>query len=103
MSSMADDSRERCWSKDEIARIMPADDLHVAPLREDGKTCGTPTWIWSVSVGGALYVRAYNGRASRWYGAALKQRAGRISVAGMAANVIFAPVEGPLLDRIDEA
>jgi hypothetical protein len=25
-------------------------------------TYGTPTWIWSVAVDGALYVRAYNGR-----------------------------------------
>jgi hypothetical protein len=52
------------WSKDDLDKIAASDDLHVAPFREDGKTCGTPTWIWSVVVDGALYVRAYNGKAS---------------------------------------
>lgn len=42
------------WSKDELGRIAAADDLHPAPLCEDGVTCGTPTWIWSVAVDGAL-------------------------------------------------
>jgi hypothetical protein len=77
--------------------------LHIAPFREDGATCGTPTWIWSVAAGGALYVRAYNGKRSRWYQAALKQRAGRIMAAGMIKDVTFMPVEGPINDRIDGA
>lgn len=64
------------WSKDELRRIAESDDLHIAPFREDGKTYGTPTWIWSVVVGDALYVRAYNGRDSRWYQAA-PNRGGR--------------------------
>ncbi len=55
------------WSKEELQKIAKADDLHIAPFRDDGKTYGTPTWIWSVSVGDALYVRAYNGTESRWY------------------------------------
>jgi hypothetical protein len=38
------------WSKDELRRIADADDLHISPFREDGKTYGTPTWIWSVVV-----------------------------------------------------
>ena len=71
------------WSKDELRKIAEADDLHIAPFREDGKTYGTPTWIWSVAVDGALYVRGYNGTNSRWYQAAVRQRAGRIIAAGM--------------------
>jgi hypothetical protein len=55
------------WPKDELRRIAEADDLHIAPFREDGVTYGTPTWIWSVAVDDALYVRAYNGQNSRWY------------------------------------
>ena len=55
------------WSRDMTRSIVQADDLRVAPFREDGKTCGTPTWIWSVEVDGVLYVRAYNGQRSRWY------------------------------------
>jgi hypothetical protein len=91
------------WPKDELQRITEADDLHIAPLREDGKTYGTPTWIWSVAVDGALYVRAYNGPDSRWYRAAVKQRAGRIITAGLTKEVTFAPVEGPINDLIEEA
>ncbi len=71
------------WSQDELRRIAEADDLHIAPFREDGVTYGTPAWIWSVAVGSDLYVRAYYGQKSRWYQAAVRQRAGRITAAGM--------------------
>lgn len=92
------------WSKDDLAAIAASDDLHVSPLREDGVTYGTPTWIWSVVVDDSLYVRAYNGRASRWYQAALRQRDGRIRVAGMTRDVSFEPVEGSALhDSVDDA
>jgi len=50
------------WSKDELMRIAEADDLHIAPFRDDGVTYGTPTWIWSVAVDGALYVRPITDR-----------------------------------------
>jgi hypothetical protein len=91
------------WSKDELRRIAETDDLHVSPFRDDGSTYGTPTWIWSVVVDGDLYVRTYNGTSSRWYQAALRQKAGRITVAGMTKDVGFEPVEGPINDRIDDA
>jgi hypothetical protein len=90
------------WSNDELRRIAAADDLHVAPFREDGVTYGTPTWIWSVAVDDALYVRAYNGKNSRWYQAALRQKAGRIIAAGMTREVTFEPVDGPINEMIDE-
>ena len=91
------------WSKSELRKIAEADDLHIAPFREDGLTYGTPTWIWSVAVGGALYVRAYNGTESRWYQAALRHKAGRIIAAGLTKEVSFQPVEGPINDSIDDA
>ena len=91
------------WSKDELHRIAAADDLHIAPFREDGATFGTPTWIWSVAVDDALYVRAYNGTRSRWYQAAMQQKAGRITAAGLTKMVTFESVSGPLNDRIDDA
>ena len=91
------------WSQGELRRMAETDDLHIAPFREDGVTCGTPTWIWSVVVDDALYVRAYNGPQSRWYQAAIRQKAGRITAAGMTKEVAFEPVEGPINDRIDEA
>lgn len=91
------------WSTDELRKIAETDDLHISPFREDGKTYGTPTWIWSVVVDGGLYVRAYNGKSSRWYQAALRQKAGRITAAGMTKEVSFEPVHGGLNTQIDHA
>ena len=91
------------WSKEDLKRIAETDDLHIAPFREDGVTYGTPTWIWSVIVDEALFVRAYNGKGSRWYQAALRQKAGRITAAGMTKDVSFEPVDGSIQARIDDA
>ena len=91
------------WSKDELRRIAEADDLHISPFREDRVTYGTPTWIWSVAVDDALYVRGYNGQKSRWYQAAVRQKAGRIIAAGITKEVAFEAVDGPINDRIDDA
>ena len=91
------------WPRDELRRIAETDDLHISPFREDGKTYGTPTWIWSVVVDGDLYVRAYNGRNSRWYRAAMNQKAGRITAGGITKEVTFEPVDGAIQGRIDDA
>ena len=91
------------WTPAELRRIAESDDLYIAPFREDGTTYGTPTWIWSVVVDNAVYVRAYNGRNSRWYQAAVRQKAGRITAAGMTKEVSFDPVDGAIQDRIDGA
>lgn len=91
------------WTKAELKKIAAADDLHISLFREDGVTYGTPTWIWSVVVGDALYARAYNGQKSSWYKAAITQKAGRIRVAGMQREVAFEPVTGNVNHQIDEA
>ncbi len=91
------------WPKKDLAKIAEADDLHIAPFREDGVTYGTPTWIWSVAVDDALYVRGYNGKKSSWYQAAVRQKAGRIIAAGLTMEVAFEPVSGAINSRIDEA
>jgi hypothetical protein len=91
------------WSKEELRKIAEMDDLHISPFREDGETYGTPTWIWSVVVDDALYVRAYNGQNSRWYQAAMRQKVGRITAAGITKEVSFEPVDGRINDRIDDA
>ncbi|HZT69847.1 MAG TPA: DUF2255 family protein [Terriglobia bacterium] len=91
------------WDRTELQKIAQCDDLHISPFREDGKTYGTPTWIWSVVVDDAVYVRAYNGKKSSWYQAAVRQKAGRITAAGMTKEVTFEPVEGPMNDRVDDA
>jgi hypothetical protein len=91
------------WNKDEPHKIAEADDLHISPFREDGASYGTPTWIWSVAVDGALYVRGYNGQDSRWCRTATRQKAGRILAAELSKEVTFEAIEGPINDLIDDA
>lgn len=86
---------------EDLEKINSADDLHISPFREDGKTYGTPTWIWAVN--DDLYVRAYNGVNSRWYKAAIQQKAGRIITAGMPKDVRFEQAQEDLKSVIDEA
>jgi hypothetical protein len=91
------------WNSDALAAIAAADDLYISPLRDDGTTYGTPTWIWSVVVDADLYVRAYNGTSSRWYQSAMSQQAGRIRVAGGEYEVIFEPADPTVNDAVDAA
>lgn len=87
----------------ELHKIDEKNDLHIAPHRPDGKTYGTPTWIWCVLVDDELYVRAYNGQDSSWYQAAMKQGTGKIEAAGSTYEVNFEPINGKINDKIDQA
>ena len=80
------------WTTTQLNEFATADDMHVSPFYEDGKTYGTPTWIWSVVVGNHLYVRAWNGQQSRWYQSAKQQQAGRIQLANQTFEVTYTPV-----------
>jgi hypothetical protein len=91
------------WAKEKLRKIAESDDLHISPFREDGVIYGTPTWIWSVAVDGNLYVCAYYGQNSRWYQAAVRQKAGRITAAGATKEVTFESIEGPINDLIGDA
>ena len=91
------------FSPEQLLNIDEADDLRISPLRSDGITYGTPTWIWEVVVEGSLYVRAYNGTRSSWYQSAVKQKAGQIHAAGMVWDVNFETVTGSIQQLIDEA
>ena len=51
-----------------------------------------------------MYVRAYNGTSSRWYGSAASQRAGPVTAGGTEKDVAFVPIaDQSLNDRIDDA
>ena len=91
------------WNSKELQEIIKEDDLHISPLRTDGETYGTPTWIWCVAVDDDLYVRAYNGQQSSWYQAAMKQGVGQVHAAGNVWDVHFESVNGEINDRIDKA
>jgi hypothetical protein len=104
MKTLEGVSTMNAWRRDDLQKIAGTDDLHISPFRDDAKTYGTPTWIWSVTVDGQLYVRAYNGPDSRWFQAAIRQKAGRITAAGMTKEVAFEPVsESAINDSIDDA
>jgi hypothetical protein len=77
------------WTTEQLEAIEKNQDLFVAPLREDGTTYGTPTQTWALVIDGKVYVRAANGRDSRWYQAAITQKAGRVRVAGTFYDVAF--------------
>lgn len=91
------------WPDGLLDAVVVADDLKVSPLRADGRTFGTPTWIWCVRVDDDLYVRAYYGPSSRWYAAALARPDGSVHAAGHVLDVIFEPAGASLADRIDAA
>lgn len=93
------------WSVAEIEAFTTADDMKISPFYSDGKTYGTPTWIWSVVVDNQLYVRAWNGQRSRWYQSAMTQHGGRIYLAQHNHEVTFEDASGDVtLDaKIDQA
>lgn len=96
--------KSKCFSKEELDRIDKADNLHIAPFREDGRTYGpptSPTWIWEVLVDGEHYVRAYYG-VNWWYQSALQQKAGRIIAAGT-KEVASELVQGEVNNAVDES
>jgi Uncharacterized protein conserved in bacteria len=92
------------WTPEELRVIGTTDDFHIAPYRADEVTLGTPTWIWSVVVGGGVYVRAYNGTESRWYRAAHAQGAGHITAGGIEKDATFTLTDDARLnDQIDDS
>ncbi|WP_143462988.1 DUF2255 family protein [Levilactobacillus enshiensis] len=92
------------WQAQQLTNFSAADDFRVSPFYDDGKTYGTPTWIWSVVVDGHLYIRAWNGLSSRWHRSAVQQRAGRMYLAGANYEVSFVDVDSAdLNNQIDQA
>ncbi|WP_125590961.1 DUF2255 family protein [Companilactobacillus jidongensis] len=94
---------KKSWDQDQLLRFASADDMRVSPFYSDGKTYGTPTWIWSVVVDDQLYIRAWNGTNSRWYRSAVEQKAGRIHLAGSNFKVNFEVVsDNDLNELVDD-
>ena len=77
------------WTAEQLQKIEQNQDLYVSPFREDGATYGAPTQTWALVVDGKVYVRAANGQDSRWYQAAITQKAGRVRVSGSFYEVTF--------------
>ncbi|MFF5537189.1 DUF2255 family protein [Streptomyces cinerochromogenes] len=91
------------WSPETLARIAGADELRIAPRRDDG-TLRAPTTIWVVRDGDDLYVRSWRGTAGTWWNAARTHGTGHISAGGVGTDVIFTPVDDPAVNqRVDSA
>jgi hypothetical protein len=91
------------WTSDELDRIGTAEELQIAPLRQDG-TQRKPVIVWVVRVGDDLYVRSYKGRDGAWFRAAQVRHEGYIRAGGIDKEVTFEDEDDPdLNDRIDAA
>lgn len=77
------------WTADQLEKIEANADLYVSPFREDGTTYGTLTQTWALVVDGKVYVRAANGQDSKWFKAAITQKAGRVRVSDTFYEVAF--------------
>jgi len=91
------------WTSDELRRVGEAEELQIAPRRQNG-TLRKPVTIWVVRVGDDLYVRSYRGRGGSWFRAAQANRQGHIRAGGVEKDVTFVPEsDSGLNNQIDAA
>jgi hypothetical protein len=92
------------WTTRELETIANADELQIAPQRDD-RELRDPTTIWVVGDGEELYVRSYRGGEGAWYRAARATGRGHISSGGVAKDVTFSDAAGDpdLNARLDSA
>lgn len=91
------------WTNDELTKIGSAEELEIAPLRQDG-TLRKPVIIWVVRVGDDLFVRSYRGRSSAWFRGVRVRNDGRIWAGGVEKDVSFVAETDPAInDQIDDA
>jgi hypothetical protein len=89
------------WTVEELAAIAGADELTVAPLRDDG-TVQSPRIVWVVRQGDDVYIRSVNGGEGAWFRGVRKHHAGHISAGGVEADVSFADADHDLDDAISD-
>ncbi|GAB3968160.1 DUF2255 family protein [Actinoallomurus acanthiterrae] len=91
------------WTSDELARIGTADELRIAPVRDDG-TPRTPVPIWVVRDGDDLYIRSYRGNEGAWYRTARITHQAHITAGGIEKDIALTEESDPgANDRIDTA
>lgn len=79
---------DNSWTTDELRRIGGATELRVASYRKDG-TLRPYVTIWTVSTGGAVYVRSAYGADNPWFRRALASGRGRIRAGEVERDVEF--------------
>jgi hypothetical protein len=89
------------WTSDELSKIGAADELQIAPVRQDG-TLRTPVTIWVVRHGDDLYVRSVHGRTAAWFRGAQDRHEAHIDAGGVDKDVLLVETDD-LNDAIDTA
>jgi len=90
------------WADKELAAIAGANEITVAPLRNDG-TVQSPRIVWVVHREDDVYIRSVNGNEGAWFRGVQAHHAGRISTGGLEVDVSFEDADHDLDDGINEA
>jgi hypothetical protein len=90
------------WAVGELTRLGGADKIEISTRRRDG-TLRAFAPIWTVTVGGCLYVRSYRGTGGAWYRHATARPAGVIRARGLQRDVTFTPADPASRDAVDAA
>jgi hypothetical protein len=89
------------WTDEELAATAGANELTVAPLRNDG-TVQSPRIVWVVRRGDDVYIRSVNGDEGAWFRGVQAHHAGHISAGGLEVDVSFEDADHDLDDAINE-
>ena len=89
------------WMSDELSKIGAAEELQIAPLRQDG-SLRKPVTIWVVRHGDDLFVRSVNGRTAVWFRGAQARHEAHIHAGGLDKDVLLVETND-LSDAIDTA
>ena len=89
------------WTSDELHAIGSAEELELAPVRDDG-TVRRPVTMWVVRDGDDVYVRSVNGRGSSWFRGALHRHEARIHAGGVEKDVSLVETDAAS-DEVDAA
>ena len=76
------------WRSDELSKIEVAEELQIAPLRQDG-SLRKPVTIWVVRHGDDLFVRSVNGRTAAWFRGAQVRHEAHIHAGGIDKDVLL--------------
>lgn len=89
------------WTSAELGKIAAAEELEIAPLRNDG-ALRKPVTVWVVRHGDGLYVRSVNGRDAAWFHAALARHEARVQAGGVNKEVLLIETD-EMNDALDAA
>src|SRR5262249_30816150 len=89
------------WTSDELSKIEAAEELRIAPLRQDG-SLHKPVTIWVVRHGDDLFVRSVNGRTATWFRGAQVRHEAHIHAGDVDKDVLLVETSD-VNDAIDTA